>query len=280
MTKWEEEIPFDNVWIKLNTHDNSKIFINTIYIPGWACFEHINSYFEQLFDIINTREPYARFIILGDFNLPCIEWISSGNNCIPSSFEGRLANELINTMIVTNTKQRNPIRNKFNKVLDLIISNMDIAVIRQCGIVKEDDYHPSLFFKLDRSAIKFMKSKKEPKFNFFNANYSAISDAISNIDWQNVLNFESVDVAVDKFYDILNDLINKFTPKLTPRSDKYPKWYSLRLIQMMKGKEFYRKKKSGPDSQFYSVLFAAKRKEIKREQRICLKNMRTILNHI
>lgn len=46
MTKWESEIPFDNVWLKINTHGNSKIFINTIYIPGWASFDHVNLNFE------------------------------------------------------------------------------------------------------------------------------------------------------------------------------------------------------------------------------------------
>jgi hypothetical protein len=68
VTKWEDEIPFDNVWLKLNTHGNSKIFINTIYIPGWASFEHVNMYFEQLFvlkisiqNIISKEHNHSTF---------------------------------------------------------------------------------------------------------------------------------------------------------------------------------------------------------------------------
>lgn len=83
MLHWENEVSFDNVWLKLNTHNKMKLFIHTIYLQGWANFEQVKSYFEIQFEIINVREPYSRFIILGDFNLSCIEWISNGNHCIP-----------------------------------------------------------------------------------------------------------------------------------------------------------------------------------------------------
>lgn len=90
MHAWENEVPFDNVWLKLSTHGSSKIFIHTIYIPAWSSTEHVNNYFEQLFDIMNVRELYSRFILLGDSNLPCIEWFSIGNYCILVRYDSRL----------------------------------------------------------------------------------------------------------------------------------------------------------------------------------------------
>lgn len=223
ITEWEDEIPFDNVWIELNTNDSSKIFINTIYIPGWASFEHINSYFKQLFEIINMREPYSRFILLGNYNLPCIEWIRNGNHCIPLSSESRLAKELVNTMITTNLTQRNHIKNKFNRTLDLALSNMDLSIHRATEIMKEDDYHPSLHLEINKTNIKYMKNKKEPKYNFFNANYTAINAEISRIDWESELNLNDIDDCVDKFNNVLNAIISKYTPKISPKSNDYPK---------------------------------------------------------
>lgn len=270
MTEWEDEIPFDNVWLKINTHGNSKIFINTIYIPGWASFEHMNLYFEQLFDIINIREPNSRFIILGDFNLPCIEWFYDGNHCLPITFQGRAANELISTMLTTNLLQRNPIRNIYNRTLDLIISNINIEVKKANKITKEDDYHPSLQFDLDKTNIQFLKSTKTSKYNFFKTNYESLNDDINKVDWKNELNCLNVDTAVTKFYHILRGLLHKHTPIIAPKTHEYPKWYSSKLLQLLKEKWCYKKRMNGPNKELFTTLFKSKRKECTREKKSCL----------
>lgn len=128
LTDWENETLFDNVWIKINTSGNSKILINTIYIPPWASFDHVKTYYEQISDIVNTREPYSRVILLGDFNLASIDWFTSGDHQIPIRYEGRIATEFHDTLISTNLSQKNGIKNKFSRTLDLILSNMDIQL--------------------------------------------------------------------------------------------------------------------------------------------------------
>lgn len=234
MTRWESEVPFDNVWLKVNTSNNNKLFINTIYIPGWASFEHVNLYFEQLFDIINAREPYARFILIGDFNLPCIDWFPNGDQCTAIRHEGRFANELLDTMTASNVAQRNTITNKFGRILDLIISNVKITVERTEGIVKEDDYHPSLYFELEKQNIKFIKSSKTIKHNFFKANYDNINDDMERIDWTKELDSNNVDEAVDSFYSIIHRLIEKHVPTMKIKPAEFPKWYSTKLIELIK----------------------------------------------
>lgn len=270
MLDWEKEVHFDNVWLKLNTHGNSKIFINTIYIPGWAKFEHVNQYLEQLFDIINVREPNARFILLGDFNIPNIEWYQSGNRCLPIRYEGRLANELINTMTSTNTAQRNIIKNNFGKILDLVISNFNVSVSNATALVKVDIFHPPLRLQLDRSDIKYMTSTKTTKYNFFKANYFNLNREISAIKWENELNDTTIESSVDRFYTIINKLIKMNTPLIKPKNDEFPKWYSRDLIRMIKEKEFYRKKMVKPGGEIYIQLFSNKRREIKREKKNCI----------
>lgn len=254
--------------MKINTNGNSKIFINTVYIPPWAAFEHVNAYYEHIAHTINTKEPYARYILLGDFNLPSIDWFSNGDHQLALRYEGRFANELINMLTTCNLTQKNGI--KINgRSLDLVISNVDMVVKRideRNLIIKEDRGHPALDLKINKSDIKFLHSIKTEKINFFNANYEQINDEIRQIDWHSALQSHNIDEAVNIFYDKIHTIINRNAHIIRPKSDLYPKWYSTNLIQMIKDKNYYRNKMKAANGEFYVTLFQSKRKEIKKEK--------------
>lgn len=108
--EWENESPYENVWLKICKTNSTKLFINCIYINNIASFDRFLIYLDVLHDIINRREPDANFIILGDFNLSCIDWYFENKRCIPISNKGRMSNELINTMTCTNLIQFNHIK--------------------------------------------------------------------------------------------------------------------------------------------------------------------------
>lgn len=124
LKNWESEVPFDNVWLKINTKNSKKIFINCIYINPQTNFDRFNLYLKLIQDIINSREPNAQFIIVGDFNLSCIEWFYHINRCIAINYDGRHANELLNTITLTNIAQINNIKNHYNRILDLVLTNL------------------------------------------------------------------------------------------------------------------------------------------------------------
>lgn len=235
-------------------------------------YENFNLYLEQLNDIINRREPNAKFIIMGDFNLSCIEWAYENNQSFAISYEGRMANELINTISLTELHQMNFIKNEYNRILDLVLTIVsNIIVQRKIGIVNEDPYHPAIFFKVKNTHIKFMKSKTEIRTNFFKANYIAINDELNNIHWENLLQNTNINVAIELFYKNLFNIIGKHSPKIHPKSNEFPKWYSQNLIQLIKDKEKYFKlKKLHSTNTTFNQLFINKRKEVKREKRKCL----------
>lgn len=241
LNAWEDECLFDTVWIKINTSNNSKIFINTVYIPPWANSEQKESYYNQLIDIINLREPFARLIILGDFN-ESIDWLLFDGYCSAVSYVGRTANILLNTLNVSNLKQWNGIKNdSHNHTLDLIISNVAIHVQRTNGLIPMDTSHPPLFFTFDKSDIKFLVSKKSIKLNFFKTNYNILNDKLRLIDWNLEFDGLNIDQMASKLYDILNTLLWQYCPKIIPKSDEFPKWFSRDLIQMIKDKNYYRR---------------------------------------
>lgn len=104
---------------------------------------------------------------MGDFNLSCITWELTTDYCIATDFEGNCAMNLLNTLNLTDIFQRNNIRNKYNKTLDLVISNIKVNVKRSIDIlVNEDDYHPSLCFTIDstkwfsHNLIELIKDKE------------------------------------------------------------------------------------------------------------------------
>lgn len=252
MNKWESEVPFDNVWLKLNTSGHSKIYLHTVYLPGSADAEITRQYYDQLFDIINHREPYARFIIIGDFNLPTILWSESGNHFAP------------------NLAQYNGIKENNRNILDLVLANTAISVSSTPELVIIDEFHPPILLEFDRKDIKFLKAIKSPKLNFFRANYDEINTKLSLVNWQNELKKVNIDEDLDIFYNIVNKIIREHTPLIKPKSDDYPKWYSHDLIEMIKDKEYYRKKYNETSNELYNNLFIAKRREVKNKQRECL----------
>lgn len=60
--------------------------------------------------IMNRREPNSKFIIIGDFNIPCIEWFDEIGRCIALNYEGRIWSKLLNTLTCTNLSQLNHIK--------------------------------------------------------------------------------------------------------------------------------------------------------------------------
>lgn len=265
LNDWELEIPFDNVWLKISTTGISKLFVNCIYINDKASFEQRNQYLDFLQDVINRREPNAKFFILGDFNLPSIEWYLENGRCSALNFTGRMANEFINTLTCTNLHQLNHIKNTYNRTLDVVLSNIqNIKIKRTHGIVDEDPHHPTIDITFNAKEIKLMKPKKQVKLNFFKADYKAINEEISKIDWKTLFLNQGIDTNVDNYYSKMNEIIIKYSPKVKIDGSKYPNWYSSDLIRLIKEKEYYFKKKKGSDDPIFKVLFKLKRSEIKK----------------
>lgn len=273
MSHWESEVPYDNVWLKIGTNNASKIFINCVYINCRTTFDSFNIYLKHLHDIINIREPDAKFIILGDFNLSCIEWYYDNNHCTPLIYDGRMATELINTLTITDLIQVNHVKNSYNKILDLLLTNaFNFTTKRSSGIVPEDPYHPPLSFSFDSNEIKFMKPKEYDKHNFFKADYASINCELESINWHNLFFNKNVDEAVDQFYATIFPIVGRFTPINSVNKSNYPNWYSNELIKILGEKEFYYKSMKRTNCTSCLLLFKEKRTKFKNLKKKCLRN--------
>lgn len=75
LEKWENIIPFENIWLKINKNGGKNLYINFVYLRSGFVTEHLNIYLNHLSEIVLSKDPNAKFLIMGDFNLSCISWI-------------------------------------------------------------------------------------------------------------------------------------------------------------------------------------------------------------
>lgn len=273
---WEKQIPFDNVWVEIKSNLGSqKLFLNAVYIPPRTKFEQYEKYYDTITEIMCAHEPNAKFIIFGDFNIgAAIEWFPYMNECLALSHDGDIANEFLRTLEITDLKQINRIRNGNNRILDLVLTNLDtdeFMLTPAIEISKIDTHHPPFELKIETKDTKFIKPIKTPKLNYFKANYELINYELSKIDWKTILDNPDVNEQLDRFYTIISEIIQRFTPLIMPKNDKFPKWFSNRLIKLINDKNYFLDKFKQTKNEFFNNLFKTKRRDVKYELGTCEK---------
>lgn len=271
---WERELPFENVWIELKKKSNSpKMFINVIYIPPGTTLTEYEIYCDILTEIMCAREPNAKFLVFGDFNFGAsIEWFPYMNECLAISHGGDRASEFLNTLAITESKQINHIRNINNRILDLVLTNCntdDYLLTAVNELSKIDAHHPPFEINIKIKDIKFISPIKTTKLNYFKADYELINYELDLIDWSMELEIRDINGQINRFYTIVNDIIQRFTPVLLPKDDKFPKWFSSKLIQLIDDKNYFHDKYKQTNTEYFNDLFKSKRREVKYELRAC-----------
>lgn len=268
--EWEKETTFENVWIELRSNSsNSKTFVNVVYIPPQSSYDNYSKYFDSLTEIMCVREPNARFIVVGDFNMGAsIEWYSENGLCYPVFYDGEIASEFINVLALNDLRQLNSIRNMNGRTLDLVFTNTtEISLQSTQPLSKIDGHHPPFLLNFVTSDLKFGKTNKTIKYNYFKANYQMINNELSQLKWDDLFAGMNLDEIVNKFYEIVQNIIGRYTPVIIPKSDKYPKWFTKKLIDLITEKNLYHDKYKQTGLEIFNILFKLKRRELKYELR-------------
>ena len=193
------------------------------------------------------------FILLGDFNLPKINWntfTAEGNS-----------SEIFLDFCIENglTQCVNSATHKDGNILDLILCNPTgmshlVSNSVDCPLSSSCD-HNLLSITLS-SSISLPNEISWSCPNFKNADYTTINQVLSSYDWSSILdNQQSLQEQYDMFISILQSVITEYVPHST-RSNKpksnFPKHLRKLLKQKLKSyknlksgkcsKEFYREK--------------------------------------
>ncbi|CAH2095709.1 unnamed protein product [Euphydryas editha] len=168
-------------------------------------------------------------------------------------------------------KQYNLVQNEFGKILDLCFSSTPCFVshIVSRPIVGEDRYHPALNIDVLDLQVSHLIENKAQTPNFYICNYDDINTYLKNIDWNVLLSCDSVNDAVNIFYNTIRSCISLLVPVKISNKTSYPSWYSRALIKIIKEKfKVYKRWKKYGNPRDYDE-FSILRERQHRVQKTC-----------
>ena len=217
---------------------NTSMRFICFYVPPKhaTCINTIKTVCSVISCLCNPDKPCY---VLGDFNLPKINWN------IPLSHGGLSHDCFVDFCVTQNWYQQilTPTHNKLN-ILDLVLCNYNgknslISTAVNPPLTTTCDHNLiSLSFK-SKSINSTSNFQRYP--NFKQANYNIICDELSQINWTPTSPFTFQDY-YNNFISIITSSINKHVPKYTTKkkNNKLPKHIKLLLNNKLK---LYRKYK-------------------------------------
>lgn len=246
----------EHVFVQLNLGPNILI-IGCVYIPPVSPL----ILYEQFFNAVNElfiSYPKAKFVLLGDFNLPSLNF---SPYTLPIICNSPIESYFISMLSLFHFNQFNLVRNHNNVTLDLVLSNIHLFVLNDPDpLLPIDKHHPALNISLKYEQFNTLSTLNNIIYDFKNCDYIRIVKYIG--DSLNIINSISSDIniVVDDLYKILHDAINIFVPKKRLYINTYPIWYSNSLKSLLREKKIshliYKKFKNISDYISFSSLRA------------------------
>lgn len=214
--------------------NNVNYFIVLGYRPPSASMA-FNRNFELVLNNI-YRNGGINILILGDFNMPNVDWPNlSSSNSIYSNF--------LNVISEFDLQQYNhiPSRARCNNILEVVCCNMEdfvsnINVDDTNGLLDTDHVILGFNLNIDTYMIKTNTSRKI--FNFKNCDFESLSSKFNCLD---ILPFTDIDSYWNLWLSEVKEIVNKNVPKIKIRTDSQA-WVNSHFIKLMKKKNKQHKK--------------------------------------
>jgi Endonuclease-reverse transcriptase len=197
---------FSEVWLS----NNQKIIVGSIYRPNTAhptlsSSDQFNQFMELFSNILNDlSEKNCKIYIFGDFNLDALKYriIKQVSEYVDLLFSfGFLQIVLKPTRCTPHSAT----------LIDHVLTNSDSSIHETVLLVsKLSDHFPIVYF------INSCKPKYTPKFiefkDFSERNYTRFSEAIRNVNWEDLYLIEDVQEAFAIFSDRFFFFYNLYFP--------------------------------------------------------------------
>ena len=176
-------------------------------------------------------------ILLGDFNLPLINWDTVSCPNYPMCY-----NKFIECITDNSLLQNINFPTRLNNILDLLLTNDSLLL---SNISKEPTFcinkHISDHFYFSFNILSMSTNSTNPIGfvfvcgfnstnllpNFKKANFILMYSLLKNIQWENILSYsKDIDETINIFYSTMLDIFSKTVPmsRLSTNSHKYPKY--------------------------------------------------------
>ena len=243
--------------IELTDKTGKKTIISTCYRVGTLGTENHDK-IKQYINSIRRRRGVQQLILIGDFNLPSVDWDqglspNTTEQLFVDTFNDLSLEQLIN--VPTHIK---------GNILDLVLSdksdNISGLTVRSDGAICGSD-HSAITFGLEINAKK-KKAVKRRIYNFKHANWDAINLTFNSTNWRELLeNCPNVESAWDSFKIKLFDICNTNIPKITISNEFQPPWFDSEVYNLCRKKERLHKDWKDTNSDLKYMKFSRARAE-------------------
>ena len=199
-----------------------KLNIILVYRSPNSCPENT----EELSRII--RGMKSNTIIIGDFNLPGIDWEAGTAYPRGRGVLEAVAEAGAEQMVAFPTHVR-------GNILDLVITNCpsSILAISDAGRIGKSD-HCGLWIE---TAVRFGKKTKITKRPDWKKADTVSLQKYLQKDWDTVLGGLNTEAAWDKFKEIMSEAVSKYVPLSTCRGAGTPPWLNRDIVKLVRRKK-------------------------------------------
>ena len=206
--------PRESVWLEITLNNNDKLLIGCAYRSPSNTKEQNNDFILMMKEM--TQLQYSHYLIMGDFNLPKIDWnICETTSSNLADTDNRFIEVLRDAFLHqhVNTPTRN--RHKENpSLLDLLITNEE-------GMISELEVKSPLG-NSDHSCLQFcfncyveFKKTQVQRYIYDKGDYEGMREEIRDIDWEKELEKR---ITVKEKWNFISKKINSISEKYIPKS--------------------------------------------------------------
>ncbi len=227
-----------------------------------------NQFSLDLWRLLSNLSTEKFPVLIGDFNLPCVDWKFLCRNKVQNNLNNHVLNEFLNFVRSFNMSQFIEEATCGKNVLDLVLCN-EPQVVLECEVTEPfvfNAVHKAIDFSLYvKDAPRDQVAKLEYFIYFKNADYVEMGKLLDSVNWEEIFDgCRNVQDFWDLFSYILSSVIETFVPwKLKPevRASSLP----VRLQRLKKKKSRLWKKRDfpGKDAQ-YAECAGKYSKEVKK----------------
>jgi Endonuclease-reverse transcriptase len=246
-----------NQYVPFSVLANPPLNIILVYRPPNS--GNVNT--EGLCQLIEASD--SNTILIGDFNLPDIRWQDEnsgpkGRKILMKSLECQME-QLINFSTHSG-----------GNILDLVLTNCADRVqnVSDAGKLGNSD-HCIVMVEVQAGRNKVKNSDSKP--NWFRADYESIKGYLRDLEWQNILNNDTVEQDWLYFKDVIAYCTDTFVPKKRAHISGRPRWLSAGLVKLIRRKKaawkIYRHDLTQESLERYRALEKETKKSIQRAKR-------------
>ena len=203
-----------------------------VYIPpnpNMTAIANIISYLTNLLD----SYPHSTTVIVGDFNLPDIDWDTLSSS-IPVSelFCDFVFNNNLLQLINTPTHTR-------GNILDLLLTTSEdliqnIRVISQHNLIQSDHFIINFCLTYSTPPHSTSSANNTYVYDFPKADFDGLCSFLFDVDFDSCLQSQDVEFVWLVIKEMIYAAMDLFIPKVRLRNYQYPCWYTPELRHLSK----------------------------------------------